>query len=91
MKLNAFELQIIRLPEVMALTGCSRSTIYLKVKQGTLPPPISLGDRAIGFVKSEIEKTLIGMINGSSRAELQVLIGIIVQERLSLEGVPAYE
>tara|TARA_R110000796_G_scaffold126971_3_gene242141 strand:- start:1359 stop:1631 length:273 start_codon:yes stop_codon:yes gene_type:complete len=87
MKLNATELKIIRLPEIMASTGCSRSTIYLKVKQGTLPPPISLGARAIGFVSSEVESTLLAMINGASHEELQELVWIMVNDRKNLGGL----
>ncbi len=46
---------ILRLPEVKTRTGLSRSTIYLKVAQGSFPKPISLGDRAVGWVESELD------------------------------------
>ena len=46
---------ILRLPEVQARTGLSRSTIYARVGDKTFPKPISLGERAIGFVESEVE------------------------------------
>jgi len=47
---------IIRLPEVQARTGLSRSTIYDRLKSDpSFPRKISLGARAIGFVESEIE------------------------------------
>ncbi len=48
--------RIIRLPEVMAKTGLSRSTIYLRMSKSTFPKSISLGDRAIGWVECEIEQ-----------------------------------
>ncbi len=46
---------ILRLPTVRARTGLSRSTIYLRISEGTFPKPISLGARAVGWLESEIE------------------------------------
>lgn len=46
---------IIRLPDVMARTGLSRSSIFLKVKTGDMPPPIKLGVRATGWVAEEVD------------------------------------
>jgi prophage regulatory protein len=42
---------ILRLPAVKTRTGLSRSTIYLRVSQGTFPRPVSLGGRAVGWVE----------------------------------------
>ena len=41
--------RIIRLPEVQALTGQSRSSIYRRIAAGTFPPPVKLGERSIGW------------------------------------------
>jgi prophage regulatory protein len=49
---------ILRRREVERLTGLSRSTIYANIATGKFPKPISLGDRAIGFVAAEIEDWL---------------------------------
>ena len=40
-----------RLPEVVKRTGLSRSSIYLKMQDGTFPPSIKLSKRAIGWQK----------------------------------------
>jgi Predicted transcriptional regulator len=45
---------ILRLPAVKARTGLSRSTIYLRISQGTFPARYSLGARAVGWLESEI-------------------------------------
>lgn len=58
---------ILRLPEVKACTGLSRSTIYLKVAQGSFPKPISLGDRAVGWLDAEIQGWLEGQIQASRK------------------------
>lgn len=43
-----------RLPDVMAQTGLSRSTIYDLVSQEKFPSQINLGPRAVGWVASEV-------------------------------------
>ena len=59
--------KILRLPDVKALTGLSRSTIYLRISQGTFPKPVSLGGRAVGWVEAEIEEWLQLQIDASRR------------------------
>ena len=49
---------ILRLPTVKAITGLSRSTIYLRMSEGTFPEKISLGSRAVGWLASEIQQWL---------------------------------
>lgn len=47
---------ILRLPEVMALTGRSRSSLYEDLAAKRLPPPIRLGPRAVGWLRTDIEQ-----------------------------------
>ena len=56
---------ILRLNAVTSRTGLSRSTIYLRVKEGSFPTPISLGDRAVGWIDSEIQHWLEQQIEKS--------------------------
>lgn len=51
-------ISILRRRDVQARTGLSRSTIYLKVSQGTFPKPISIGARAVGWISAEIDTWL---------------------------------
>lgn len=46
---------ILRLPAVKARTGLSRSTIYLRIAEGSFPSPVSLGGRAVGWPEFLIE------------------------------------
>ena len=46
---------MLRLPDVQHLTGLSRSTIYLRIQQGSFPRQIKLGARAVGWLGSEIQ------------------------------------
>ena len=51
-------IRIVRLREVMARTGLSRSTIYVWVAEGRFPKPVPLGARSVGWIESELEKWL---------------------------------
>jgi prophage regulatory protein len=59
---------ILRLPTVKARTGLSRSTIYLRVSEGTFPKPVSLGGRAVGWIEAEIQHWLELRIEASRKA-----------------------
>ena len=61
---------ILRLPAVKIRTGLSRSTIYLRVSQGTFPKPVSLGARAVGWVEAEIQEWLQQQIETSRKANV---------------------
>jgi len=50
--------QILRFPEVVKVTGLSRSSIYIYMKEGVFPKPIKIGKRAIGWLVEDIEKYL---------------------------------
>ena len=62
---------ILRLPAVKATTGLSRSTIYLRISEGRFPKPISLGDRAVGWIEAEISEWINRQIE-ASRAQGQL-------------------
>lgn len=49
---------ILRLPSVIARTGLSRSSIYLRMSEGTFPKSVPLGARAIGWVEEEVDEFL---------------------------------
>ena len=47
--------RFVRLPEVVARTGLSRSTIYVRLAEGCFPQPVPLGARAVGWIESEVD------------------------------------
>lgn len=51
---------ILRLPMVLALTGRSRSGFWAGVKAGTLPKPVKIGGRAVGWRVGAIRQLLAG-------------------------------
>ena len=50
----AQEVRILRLPEVMRLTGLSKGTIHRRYRDGTFPRPLRLGPQSIGWPRAEI-------------------------------------
>ena len=61
------EQHILRLPTVKAITGLSRSTIYLRMSEGTFPEKISLGSSAVGWLETEIQDWLDERISVSRK------------------------
>jgi len=59
---------ILRLPAVKARTGLSRSTIYLRIAEGSFPKPVSLGGRAVGWIEAEVNDWLKQQIDASRQA-----------------------
>jgi prophage regulatory protein len=45
---------ILRLREVKAVTGLGRSTIYLYIGQGKFPKQRKLGERAVGWLSTDV-------------------------------------
>jgi prophage regulatory protein len=53
--------RFLRLPEVLTITGLSRSTLYLMVGERRFPAPCKLGLRAVGWSEGDIEAWLVGV------------------------------
>jgi prophage regulatory protein len=47
--------QLLRLPQVLARVGLRTTRLYQLIGDGSFPPPIKLGPRAIAFVESEVD------------------------------------
>jgi len=48
-------LRILRLREVLARTGLSRTTLYELIGKRLFPHPVSLSVRAVGWIEAEVE------------------------------------
>jgi len=45
---------LLRLPQVKARTGLSRSELYRRIAAGTFPAPVKLGERASAWPEQEV-------------------------------------
>ena len=48
--------RMLRMHDVLAATGLSRSTIYLKMDKGEFPRGVKLGERAVAWPQADIER-----------------------------------
>jgi prophage regulatory protein len=65
---------ILRLPAIKTCTGLSRSTIYLRIAQGFLTKPVSLGGHAVGWPSNKVVALNAARIAGKSDAEVRDLV-----------------
>ena len=73
-KENQERRSILRIKQVMALTGDSRSTLYLRIQQGTMPKPVSTGPRTVGLPSDEIDSIISARIAGKNEDEIRRLV-----------------
>lgn len=71
---------LLRLPKVLAHTGDSRSTHYLRIQQGLMPKPVSLG-YAVAWPADEVAAVINARIAGKSDDEIKVLVQALEQAR----------
>ena len=62
-------MRIIRLKEVIDCTGLGRSTIYKYISERSFPKPVPLGDRAVGWVESEVMSWVMARIEARDVCE----------------------
>ena len=73
--------RILRKPDVIASTNLSKSTLYNRIKDGLMPPPISLGARAVGFIASEIEAVIQAWCEEQTPEQIKALVQELIQQR----------
>lgn len=73
-----------RRPEVLGKAGLSNSTLCTRIKKGLFVPPVSLGERAVGWLEHEVNACLAAMAEGRSPNEVQDLVRDLVKQRREL-------
>ncbi|WP_409027112.1 AlpA family transcriptional regulator [Janthinobacterium sp. SUN098] len=61
------EERFIRLGEVLATCGKSRSSVYAGIKEGTFPAPVKLQGRSSAWLRSEVLRWMQSCIEASRR------------------------
>jgi prophage regulatory protein len=57
--------KLLRLPEVKATTGLSKSSIYASISEGTFPKQIPLGPRIVVWVESDIQDWIAEQVSAA--------------------------
>jgi len=63
--MSKLQQQLLRLPQVKATTGLSKSTIYARIAEGTFPKQIPLGPRLVVWVESDIQHWIAEQVSAS--------------------------
>ena len=59
------EIQFLRLPEVKAVTGLGKTSIYELIRDKSFPVPVRLGARAVAWVRSEVTQWALERVHAS--------------------------
>jgi prophage regulatory protein len=62
---NRADVRFLRLKEVLAICGKSRSSVYDAIKKGDFPKPVKLSGRSSAWIKSEVEQWAVDCIRAS--------------------------
>ena len=72
---------LLRLPAVMSATGQARSTLYLRIKQRLMTPPVKLGERCAAWPAHEVAAINTARIAGKSDEQIRELVTQLEQQR----------
>ena len=75
---------LLRLPEVIRLSGYSRSMLYALISQGLYPKPVKISERAVAWPSEEVEQMVQAIVAHSSKAQRKDLVVSIESRRLAL-------
>jgi len=78
------ELRIIRAKEAQNMFGMPKSTFYNRVNSGLIPPSISLGGAAVGWILSELNAVMKAMIRGESENDIKQLVSNLQSLRVAI-------
>jgi prophage regulatory protein len=73
---------LLRLPNVRKATGLSRTTLYCRIKQGLMPPPVKLGERSAAWPEHEIAAVNAARVAGKSDNEIRKLVTMLMENRI---------
>ena len=59
------EVTFLHLPGVKAITGLSKSRLYVLIREKSFPAPVRLGARTVAWVRSEIRQWALERIRAS--------------------------
>ena len=62
-------MRLIRLKEVMQVTGLARSTVYKYIAEEAFQKPVSLGERCVGWVEDEVQDWVMAKIKERNLAQ----------------------
>lgn len=74
-------IQLIRRSPVLTKTGRSKSSLLLDEKNGLFVPPISIGSRAVAYIKHEVDAVIDARVQGKSNEQIKQLVSELINQR----------
>ncbi|QEQ88720.1 AlpA family transcriptional regulator [Pseudomonas putida] len=53
--------RLLRLPDVLRITGMGRNTVYTRIKEGTFPKQVKIGPKSVAWRQSDINKWMASL------------------------------
>ena len=73
--------QLIRRPYVLTQIARSKSALQLDEKAGLFCPPISIGERAVAYIKHEVDAIIQARIESKSPQQIKDLVSELIKQR----------
>ncbi|MFT7109666.1 MAG: prophage regulatory protein [Psychrobacter glaciei] len=77
---------IIRLTDVMIRTGLPKSSVYEKIKNKEITPPIAIGARRVAWPAYEIDEINRALIAGLDSQAIKTLVAKLTEQRKTIAG-----
>lgn len=74
-------ISLLRMSDVLPQCGVSKGTLNSQIKDGTFPPPVSIGARAIAWPSNEVDKVVRARVSGIADEGLRELVEQLINER----------
>jgi prophage regulatory protein len=74
-------INLVRRVEAQKPFAISKSAFYDKIKQGLIPPQISIGSRAVAWPEHEIQEVIKALVAGKSNNEIKIIVANLVAQR----------
>jgi len=72
---------LLRINDVMSRTGLPRSSVYEKIKNKEITPPVAIGPRKVAWPSYEIDKINRALISGANNIQIKALVSRLTSER----------
>lgn len=83
-------LRLLRLPEVCDRLGLKTTSVYARIKDKTLPPPVALGSRSRAWPEHEIDTVIAAIIAKSSDEDTRALVRDLIAQRYQTASCAKY-
>lgn len=77
---------LLRINDVMSRTGLPKSSVYEKIKNKEITPPVAIGPRKVAWPSYEIDEINRALISGFNNIQIKALVSRLTSERKQSVG-----